>query len=1100
MKKKLTMMLACLFLTIGAALAQTTVTGTVISHEDGQPVIGATVKVVGTNTGAVTDFNGRFEVKVPKSASEVEVSYVGMVTQRAAIRKGMRIMLYADQKMLDEVMVVAYGTQKKSSFTGSASQVKQETIEAHVATDVTSALKGNAPGVQVISTSGDPAQGGNTIRVRGFGSMAASSAPLIVLDGVPYEGSLSSINMNDIADMNVLKDAASTAIYGARGGNGVILLTSKKGQNQEAQIKFDAKWGGTSRMIPQYDVITDPGQFYEVTFKQLYNTQYYYGKTAEEAYATACNQIYDQQNGGLGYQIFTVPEGQNLIGTNLKLNPNATLGYSDGTYYYTPDDWYDEAYHSGSRQEYNISASGTSDRLNYFASGNYLKDGGIVDNSDFTRYTGSINADYKIKEWMHLTTKMRYTHSEGKNPYTTSTYGSSGNMFYISNNIAPIYPVYVRNADGSLMMEDGRVVYDSNNTNFKRAGFVGNALRDNAYDRYGFNRDMFDGKWALVLTPVKGLKLTASLGAMNNNLRSTSLYTVFGSGSATDGATTVTNTRTFDINQQYLAEYATDFGKPDVHNFTILAGYEQSQYKYQYHYGYNTHLYDPFIGELGNATGAETNNLSSYTQQRLIKSWIGRAQYDLFSRYFLSASIRRDGNSRFADGHRWGTFGSIGGAWLINKESWFDVNWVDELKFKISYGVMGNEDLSDYAPYSTIYDASYNTGNGQYSISMTSKGNNELTWEKIKSFNVGFDFALFKERLSGSFEYYCRNTSDMLYYKDMPLSTGVTGTYPVNVGSVQNKGFEFSVRGDIIRTKDINWSANFNISYLKNKITDLDESVRKNGIIGSTYIRRVGGSQYEAYLYKYAGVCQQTDVDNADNGFTASDLGKAMYWAKVYKTNADGKQIDEDGNLCSESGKDPVWISDKKVVSVDKASKYDCGATYAPWYGGFGTNLSLYGFDIGIQLAFQLGGKIYDGVYQRFMHTQASAGTNWHKDILNAWTPENTNTNIPRLDGAADSQYGLSQSACDFFQVSARYLSINNITIGYNVPKKLLAKIGVEGLRVYATGENLAVFAARKGLNPFYSFGIGGYTSGSGMTSDSYGPRRSIVGGISLSF
>ncbi|MDE7089373.1 MAG: SusC/RagA family TonB-linked outer membrane protein, partial [Prevotella sp.] len=357
----------------------------------------------------------------------------------------------------------------------------------------------------------------------------------------------------------VLKDASAAAIYGARGANGVVLITTKKGRNQDAEIRFDAKWGSNSRLIPQYDVIDDPGQYYETHFKQLYNSQIYNGKTAAEAYAFANKNIYDQNNGGLGYQIFTVPNGQNLIGTNLRLNPNAKLGYSDGEYYYQPDDWYDETYHNSFRQEYNVSFSGVTEKLNYYASAGYLKDGGIVNNSDLQRYTARLNIDYQVKKWLKIGTNMNFAHRDANQPAYSSNWGSSGNIFYITNVIAPIYPLYVRNADGSIKTQDGRKVYDSNQTNFKRPNIVGNAIRDNEVNRYKSYYDNFDGKFSAVITPIEGLTLSANLAVSSRNSRENDLLSAFGSQSASDGIAYVNSTRYFNVTNQYLANYRTDF-------------------------------------------------------------------------------------------------------------------------------------------------------------------------------------------------------------------------------------------------------------------------------------------------------------------------------------------------------------------------------------------------------------------------------------------------------------------------------------------------------------------------------------------------------------
>jgi len=1075
MEKRLTLFFVSLFLFVGSALAQTKVSGTVLSQEDGQPIIGAAVQVTGTSTGMLTDVNGRFSLTLPEGSKTLTISYLGYESKTVNAKNGMRVFLKADVAALDEVIVVAYGTQKKSAFTGSAAQVDAKAIEAHVSSNVANSLAGAAPGVQIINTSGDPTNSSPTIRIRGIGSMSAGNNPLIVLDGMPFDGALNSINPNDVESMTVLKDASASAIYGARGANGVVLITTKKGRNQDAEIKFDAKWGSNSRLIPQYDVITDPGQYYEAHFAQLYNSQIYNGKTAEEAYAFANKNIYDQNNGGLGYQIFTVPEGENLIGTNLRLNPNAKLGYSDGEYYYTPDDWYDEAFHNSFRQEYNVSFSGVTDKLNYYASAGYLKDGGIVSNSDLQRYTARLNVDYQVKKWLKIGTNMNYSHRDANQPSYSSNWGSSGNIFYICNSIAPIYPLYVRDAQGNIMTEAGRTVYDSNNTNFKRANFVGNAIRDNEVNRYKTYYDNFDGKFSAVITPIEGLTLSANLAVSARNARENDLYSTFGSYAAQDGLAYVQQTRFFNVTNQYLANYRTDFAN-NTHHLDVLAGYEQYKLKYQLLSAQNDHLFNPFIGEIGNAAGTDNKQIDSFTHEYMTEGFLGRVQYDYLEKYFISASYRRDSSSRFAPGHRWGNFYSVGLAWEMSKEKFMqNVKWIDMLKVKASYGEQGNDAIGTtagsastsstsgwYTPYADQYAATYADG---YSLVLKYKGNEELTWEKSKAYNIGVDFSMFKGRLTGTIEYFNRKTSDLLYYKPVPLSAGnPTGEYPTNVGKITNKGVEFNVTGTIFKTRDLTWDLNLNLTHFKNTVDELDESVRENGIKYSTSIITEGGSLYDAYMYKYAGVDQNT--------------GQALYYYNIKDEN--GKETGEIGT----------------TANFSQADKYNCGSVLPKLYGGFGTTLYAYGFDLSAQFQFQLGGKIYDGAYQALMHTQAAAGQAWHKDALKAWTPENRNTDVPRMDG--DTQVG--QSAVDRFQISSNYLSLNNLTLGYTFPKNLISPLTLSALRIYVAGENLFVWSKRKGLDPRYSLGIGGYTSGSGLNTNSYSAMRTITAGLTVTF
>lgn len=1074
MKQILTMLAV---LTTAAASAQdlsVTVTGKVTDAATNEPVPYASVHLEGTTIGISTDGEGIYSITVPTDGYLV-FSSIGYKTLEIAIESRERIdaALEPDSEYLEETIVIAYGTATKRSFTGSASMIDAETIENRVSTNVTSALAGTTPGVQVISSSGDPGSGGSTIRIRGIGSMSASNSPLYIVDGMPYDGSISDINPNDVESMSVLKDAAASAIYGARGANGVVLITTKRGKgSSEANVRFDARWGSNSRLIPQYDVIDDPALYYETHYRMMYNSQIYAGKSADEAYAYADANLFNQNNGGLGYQVFTVPDGEKFIGPDFRLNPDAKLGYSDGEYYYIPDDWYSQTFRNSFRQEYNLSVSGAKDKLNYYGSVGYLNDGGIVANSGYQRYTARINADYQAKPWMKVATTMSYAHSDSETASYTDTYGSSANVFYVTNMMGPIYPLYVRDAEGRIMKENGMKVYDANQTNFIRPSFVGNAVRDNMVNRKRSYSDFINGKWGVILTPVEGLSLTANVGLTNENTRYNALYSRFGSQSSTDGLAYASHSRTFAVNSQYLAEYRSDFNG-SAHSIDVLAGYEIYKLKEQFLEGQNDHLFNPYIGELGNADGTSAKQTSSYTADYLTQGFLTRVQYEYDGRYFASGSYRRDASSRFAPGHRWGDFGSVGAAWLISSEEFMSgVPWIGMLKLKVSYGVQGNDNLypnanyaRKYYPYSDNYTHSYNEGTGEYSTELDYKGNNELTWESSHSFNTGIDFELFRNRLNGSAEFFSRRTTDLLYSKDVPLSAGnPTGYYPVNVGSIVNNGFEFNLDGIIMNTSYVQWTWNANLSHYRNRIVSLDSSVSEKGIIGGNYIYRVGGSLYQAYMRKYAGV-------NPENG-------KAMWYSKV---------TDKDGE----------WTGESVVTETfSDASQYDLGSVLPKVYGGFGTSLKAYGFDLSAQFSFQLGGRYYDGTYQALMHTSSGIGTAWHKDVLDSWTPENSGSRIPRLDG--DTSVG--QTAVSNYLISSDYLSVNNITLGYTLPEEVTERLKISGLRVYVSGDNLAVISARKGMDPRFSMGLGSLTSGSGLNSGSYSAMRTITAGITLTF
>ena len=401
-----------------------------------------------------------------------------------------------------------------------------------------------------------------------------------------------------------------------------------------------------------------------------------------------------------------------------------------------------------------------------------------------------------------------------------------------------------------------------------------------------------------------------------------------------------------------------------------------------------------------------------------------------------------------------------------------EIYWVDMLKLKASYGIQGNDDLypnSNYArkyyPYADNYTHSYNENSGEYSTALDYKGNEELTWESSHSFNAGADFEILGRRLNGSIEYFSRKTTNLLYSKDVPLSAGnPTGYYPVNVGSIINDGFEMNLDGTVVMSRNVIWTLNMNMSHYRNRILSLDSSVSEEGIKGGNYIYKVGGSLYEAYMRKYAGV-------NPENG-------KARWYRKV---------LDKDGNWTGESEMTEVFAN---------ASQYELGSVLPVLYGGFGTTLKAYGFDLTAQFSFQLGGKYYDGTYQALMHTSSGTGTAWHKDVLKAWSEDNPDSDIPRLDG--DTSVG--QTAVSNYLISSDYLSINNVTIGYTFPDSITDFLKISGLRIYVSGDNLAVFSARKGVDPRYSIGLGSFTSGSGLNSGSYSAMRTIAGGMTITF
>ena len=503
-----------------------------------------------------------------------------------------------------------------------------------------------------------------------------------------------------------------------------------------------------------------------------------------------------------------------------------------------------------------------------------------------------------------------------------------------------------------------------------------------------------------------------------------------------------------DISSQHLLGIIND-----VFNVYILAGHESYDYKYQYLYGQREKLYDPNVPELGNGIMNQSNN--SYSRNYATEGWLFRAQYDYDGRYFVSASFRRDASSCFHPDNRWGNFWSVGAGWLLSKERFLEnQSWIDMLKFKISYGLQGNDNLMfqgglyrNYYPYQDQYTLA--NSNGDFSTSLYYKGNKDITWETSHSFNTGFDFAFWGGKLGGSVEYFSRKTTDMLYFKPVAASMGYS-RYPENVGSMVNRGVELDLYSNIIENKNFSWNINFNLTHFKNKVLELSPELNGQLIDGGR-IYREDESMYQLYLPKYVGVDSET--------------GESL-WALVTP--------DENGNTVTKS------------YSVASENRFASGDILPKVYGGFGTSVTAYGFDLSVSFAYQLGGRILDYTYQGLMDV-AATGSALHKDMLKAWTPENKNTDVPRMN--INDQY--TNRLTDRFLTSSDYLSLQNITLGYTLPKSLTRKMQIDGVRVFFVADNVALLTARKGLDPRQ-----GYVAADNV----YSPIRTISGGISLNF
>lgn len=1061
--KKLFLLLAAIITFASAALAQNqTVSGTVTSA-DGDPLAGATVMGVGTSLGGVTDIDGEFTLTLPTTVKKLQVAYVGMKTQEVAIVPGqkMNIVLDSDNR-LDEVIAIAYGTAKKSEYTGAASVVGAAQIEDRLVSNITNVLSGTV-GVQTLNSNGQPGTS-STVRIRGVGSINAVADPLYVLDGIPYDGDIASINPADVESITVLKDAAAAALYGARGANGVILVTTKKGKDGKAKVSFDARWGANSRQVKNYDVITSPEQYLQLTYQAQRNQALYrLGYTPELAHAYGNSMLFK----ATGYNVFTDTDGLGLILPDGSFNPTATLGYSDGEYFYTPDNWEKGTFRNGMRQEYNLSVSGGNDRMNYYVSASYLNDEGVIDNSAFERLSTRTSVDYQANDWLKIGTNISYSYSDSQYPDEQTSTTSSGNAFFIANNMAPIYPMYVRDASGKIMYNEiyGHKIYDygdNKSTNYSRSFMSqANPASQLLYDTEKYLVDLFNGKWYAQINPIEGLTVTGTVGLTIDNTRYRMVSNpLYGQFATTGGQALQEAMRTKGLNLQALANYTKTFN--DVHNIDVLLGYESYEWNYEYTEAIGSGLYNPMSWAVNNTLSNNQRKGYGAYYDYATRGLFGRINYDYNRKYFGSFSYRRDASSRFHPDHRWGNFFSLSAAWDLAQEEFLkSYTWLDQLKFRASFGQQGNDRIGSTQYFYYAYQDQYQlTGADSFSDgSLVFKGNPDLTWEKSNSFNIGFDFSVFK-KFSGSIEYFNRTTSDMLFNKPVAPSNGYS-SIPVNVGKMRNHGAEIDLTYRPITTKDFEWDITFNATFIQNKILELLPELDGEWISGSR-IYREGESMYQLYLVKYAGVDKTT--------------GRALYYG--WETDKEtGEKIEGTDYIT------PEWKSAWRQPS----------GNLLPWvYGGIGTNLRLYGFDLAVACSYQAGGKMYDSGYQYLMGSGASSeyGNNWHKDILNAWTPENTNTDVPRLDAGDSNSFYSTLS--DRGLINSNYFAINNITAGYTFPAKLTKKIGVDSFRVYCAADNVALFTARKGLDPRQSF--------VSSTTSLYTAMRCVSGGVKIVF
>jgi hypothetical protein len=1061
MEKRLMMFLAALFLCVGTALAQTEISGTVISSEDKQPIIGASILVAGTQNGTVTDVDGNFKLSAA-AGSKLVVSYIGMNSKTVTAAPNMKITLDPEDKKLDEVVVVAYGTAKRQSLTGSVAVVDSKKISDRINTSVTGALEGSAPGVQVNNSYGEPGQAPK-IHIRGVGTLVnGADQPLYIVDGTPYEGNIAELNPNDIESMSVLKDASSAALYGNRAANGVILITTKKAKYaSKPNITLKVDHGFYRRGLPEYDRL-GPDQWMEASWKAMKNSALSGGIVSTEAdaadYATkqlvtdyARRNIYDGASDA-------------LFNSNGKLIAKIRPGYDDL-------DWAKGVERTGHRQEYNLSAAVSGDKFNIYSSAGYLNEQGYIRNSSYERFTGRINTTYNATKWLELGINLSGT-SANRNFNPNASGNMFANPFYVTRYMAPIYPVYLHNADGSYLLDaDGNKQYDTTSEYLQNR----NIVYEMSMDKDKTRRNVLDGLIYAKVTLPYGFTFTgkADLNHANTN-RQTYNNPIIGDGSTNNGRLTEYSYQYTSYTGQELLTWEHDF---DVHHLDVLLGHENYSWNRRYSMARNVNA--AIDGLLALSNFVSNSDTEGFFNDYRTESYLGRLRYSYDDKYFADFSLRRDGSSKFQKDNRWGNFFSFGVNWNIKKENFMkDVKWVDALRARASYGEVGNDAAVDYYGYQALY---YITKNGGKPALIRQKlAANNLKWETTQTFDFGVEGTLF-DRLNFSLGYFDKRSKDLLFQVRFPLSAGsFSGNSDIenltqyqNIGTISNRGFEIMLSGDVVRSKDWTWNLSFDATTLKNKVLKLPNG---EDILHGHQKYSVGHSAYEWYTYHFAGVDQMT-------GSSLYDLDTQ----KESAANAAGALVEINGT--------------KYTTNSAFAQREWAGTALPSVYGSFGSNLRWKDLSLSVLMTYSLGGKIMDASYQSLMSTgSASSAAALHKDILGSWdgVPAGMTATSPnRIDPHGIpiidfNQSNENNSLSDRWLTSASYLIMKNIMLTYRLPKTLVSSWGLGGVSVKAGVENLFTVTSRKGLNPQYNF--------KGGSDDTYVSARVFNFGLSVDF
>jgi TonB-linked SusC/RagA family outer membrane protein len=1076
--RKMLLLIASFLLLSWQLLAQTRTISGKVTDDKSIPIPNASVTIKGSSVGTTSNADGSFTLTVPDNAKTLVITAVGMASQEIAIRSRTTfdVSLKLEDKSLQEVVIVGYSKTTKEAFTGSAKVVSGEQLNNKNVSNISNALAGEVAGVRAITTTGQPGASA-TIRIRGIGSVNGNRSPLYVVDGVPYAGSLNTLNMEDVASATVLKDAAATAIYGSRGSNGVIVITTRDGRNKKSFIEVDGKYGSNMRLLPRYDVITSPEEYIELAWQAAYNRGIGTGLDDAAAKTFASNRLFNGTSGmNSFYNMWSLPGNELIDPATGKIKPTATRKY-------TPEDWEDYAFQSSNRQEVNLKMGGGDSKTNYYTSFGYLDDIGYSIQSDFKRLTGRLNLNHEVKSWLTTSMNINYANTRTNNQ---GQINDSRSIFWFVDNMPPIYPLFLRDPSTGEKVDDpyfGGYQFDYGFDGRKFGSFA-NAIADAKYNTRESRKNELTGNASIILKPIKDLSFENRLGVnYYNNLERLRENKFYGGSAEGGGYLSQTRTELLNLNLLSMLRYAHRFGSHDIE---VLAAHEATDFKQNIANLSATGLVQNNALEFNNAV--VTLPMGSYTNTNTLESYFAQVNYNYDQTYYLAGTIRRDGSSRFLSGNKWGTFGSVGAGWIVSNMGFMQnsniSNTINYLKLKASYGVLGDQAGLGYYPGLDL--SSINNLHDEPSLLFQTKGNPDLTWETSKMFQAGVEFNL-GTYLTGSIDYYVKNTTNLMFDRRIGPSSGYA-LIRVNDGKLRNSGIEFDLTGHIIKKKNYFIDLNINGEHFNNKITAMpldpsNDNKPKVIDVQSPFGWAKDHSIYDFYMRNFAG------VDPAD--------GRSI-WTVFYDDANDNKQFD--------AGEQVVDLENYYATNPDKKGKLLTGTTKTfsqatqhyigksaipKVRGGVNLRAGYKGFSLAVQVLYSFGGYAFEGNYQDLMSNGSIGGNNWSTDIRNAWKKPGDITDVPRLSDNLDQNVNSTSSR---FVTKANYLALNNVRLGYSFPASILKNVGiVDNVDVWVSGDNLWLHSAKKGFNP-----AAAETGASARYT--YSPLSTISAGIRVRF